>query len=67
MLSMVYSSSLFLSCEPVSSPSSKLSDAQDTALIGGCGFVGVSDRRNADLLGELVGGLVPENVKGNTE
>lgn len=53
MLSLVYSSRRFLSCDPVdSSPSSTLSDAQDTDLMGGCGFVGVSDRLSADLLGE---------------
>lgn len=55
MLSVEKSSSRRLSCDPVSSsPSSRLSDAHDTALIGGCGFVGVSGVRMADLLGELV-------------
>ena len=54
MLLVEKSSSRCLSCDPVSSsPSSKLSIAHDTALIGGCGFVGVSGERMADLLGEL--------------
>ena len=55
MLSVENSSSRLRSCDPVnSSPSSRLSDAHDTALMGGCGFVGVSGTRIADLLGELV-------------
>ena len=55
MLSVENSSSRLRSCDPVSSsPSSTLSDAHDTVLMGGCGFVGVSGVRMADLLGELV-------------
>ena len=54
VLSILYSSSCLLNCDLVdSSPSSRLSDAHDTAFIGGCGFGGVSGRRSADLLGEV--------------
>ena len=70
MLSVEYSSSRLRSCDPVSSsPSSRLSDTQDTALMGGCGLVGVSGVRMADLLGELVSLLFnfPKKYKGERE